>query len=279
MPHGGGSHRLLNAVPAEVVSGGGVSLGATSVKDVKRDYYEVLGVPKNADGDQIRRAFRRLARELHPDVSTSPEAEERFREVSAAYNVLSHPRARFLYDHFGLRARGGGPADGVFGTARVIGHIELDPLQARTGVSRQVTVTDEDLCTACGGSGVETGSEVQVCAACEGKGIVRVSSGLGMGRWLKVEPCPRCQGDGRYQTPCPVCQGLGEVRSERNLKVRIPPGVEDGARLRVAGEAENAYLAVRVKSGGPTDSLAVRLAALALLLCAVALLLYFLLWV
>ena len=249
------------------------------MKDAKRDYYEVLGVPKTADGDQIRRAFRRLARKLHPDVSASQDAEERFREVSAAYNVLSHPRARFLYDHFGLRARGGGPADGVFGTARVIGDIELDPLQARRGVSRQVTVTDEDLCTACGGSGADPGSEVQVCAACEGKGIVRVSSGLGMGRWLKVEPCPRCQGDGRYQTPCSICQGLGEVRSERNLKVRIPPGVEDGARLRVAGEAENAYLLVRVKSGGPTDSLVVRLAALALLLCALALLLYFLLWV
>jgi molecular chaperone DnaJ len=248
------------------------------VKDPQRDYYEVLGVPKNADGEQIRRAFHRLARQLHPDVSTSPEAEQRFREVSAAYNVLSHPRTRFLYDHFGLgAARGGGLGDGVLGVARVLGHIELDPLQARKGVSREVTVTDEDLCTACAGSGAEPGSEVQVCAACQGKGIVRISSGLGMGRWLKVEPCPQCQGDGRYQTPCSACQGLGEVRSERTLKVRIPPGVEDETRLRVAGEAENAYLVVHVKSEGPTDSLLVRFFALALLLCAVALLVYFLL--
>jgi molecular chaperone DnaJ len=248
------------------------------VRRPRRDYYEVLGVPETADAEQIRLAFRRLARELHPDVSTTPAAEERFRDVSAAYSVLSEARSRFLYDHFGYRGRGDGLENGGLWPPRVLGQLELEGYEAVRGASREVEIADEDVCETCSGSGAAPGSEVEVCRTCLGKGTVRVSAGLGIGRWLKVEPCPACEGAGRFQTPCPGCQGRGELRRERTIRVRIPAGVEDGTRLRVAGEDENAHLVVRVKPW-PKDSPAVRLAALALLAVAVALLVYLVVWV
>jgi molecular chaperone DnaJ len=248
------------------------------VRQPKRDYYEVLGVPQTADDEQINRAFRRLARDLHPDVSDSPEAEERFREVSAAYSALSKPRSRFLYDNFGYRSRGGGLENGSpAGWPRVLGDVELEQFEAARGVGREVRIVDAAICMTCEGSGAAPGTEVEVCETCMGKGTVG-SSGLRVGRWLQVEPCPDCGGDGRFQTPCPDCRGLGELATERTIKVRIPPGVEDGASLRVAGEPDNAYLIVHVKPG-PSDSRLVQVAAVALLMSAVALLVYFLVWV
>jgi molecular chaperone DnaJ len=249
------------------------------VRQPKRDYYEVLGVPRTADDEQISRAFRRLARDLHPDVSESPDAEERFREVSAAYSALSKPRSRFLYDQFGYRSRGtgfenGSPAD----WPSVLGEVELEQYEAVRGVRREVRIVDAGVCTTCEGSGGAPGTEVRICEECLGKGTVRVSSGLRVGRWLQVEPCPECGGDGRFQTPCRDCRGLGELTTERTIKVRIPPGVDDGTSLRVAGEPENAYLIVHVKPG-PRDSRLVQVAAAALLMSAVALLVYFLFWV
>jgi molecular chaperone DnaJ len=249
------------------------------VRQPKRDYYEVLGVPQTADDEQISRAFRRLARDFHPDVSDSPEAEERFREVSAAYSALSRPRARFLYDKFGYRGRGDGFENGVLsGASSVLGEVELEQFEAARGVRREVRIADADICRTCDGSGAAAGTEVRTCERCMGKGTLRVSSKLGVGRWLQVEPCPDCDGDGRFQTPCQDCGGHGEVATERTIKVRIPSGVEDGATLRVSGELENAYLIVRVKPG-PKDSRLVQVAAVTLLLCAVALLVYFLVWV
>jgi molecular chaperone DnaJ len=247
------------------------------VRQPKRDYYEVLGVPLTADDEQISRAFRRLARDLHPDVSSSPEAEERFREVSAAYSALSKPRSRFLYDHFGYRSRradveNGSPA----GWPRVLADVELEQFEAARGVGRKVRIVDAAVCTTCDGSGAAPGTEVRICETCMGKGTVR-SSRLGVGRWLQVEPCSDCGGDGRFQTRCRDCRGLGELTTERTIKVRIPPGVEDGASLRVAGESENDYLIVHVKPG-PKDSRLVQIAAVTLLVCAVALLVYFLVW-
>ena len=243
----------------------------------KRDYYEVLGVAQTADYEQISRAFRRLARDLHPDVSKAPEAEEGFREVAVAYSILSKPRSRFLYDHFGYRGRGasfekGSPTDGP----SVLGEVELEQFEAARGVRREVRIVDADACTACDGSGAAPGTE-RICETCMGKGTLRVSSGLGVDRWLQVEPCPECGGDGRFQTPCRACGGLGEVATERTIKVRIPPGVEDGTSLRVSGELENAHLFVRVKPG-PKDSRLAQVVAVALLVCATALLVYFLVW-
>jgi molecular chaperone DnaJ len=254
-----------------------VALAGPRLRDTKRDYYEVLGVPETADADQIRQAFRRLARELHPDVSTSPGADEDFRDVSAAYNVLSQPRSRFLYDHFGYRSRGSRLENGRLGPPRVLGFVVLDAFEAARGAGREVKIADEDVCAACDGSGSAPGSEIEVCGTCAGKGTVRVSAGLGIGRWLKVEPCPACEGEGRFQVPCPNCRGRGELRRERTIKVRVPARVENGTRLRVAGEDENAYLVVRI-TPLPRDSLGVRLFALVLLACAVALLAYFVAW-
>jgi molecular chaperone DnaJ len=255
-----------------------VAFAASSVRQQKRDYYEVLGVPQTADDEQISRAFRRLARDLHPDVSESLDADERFREASAAYSVLSKPRSRFLYDHFGYRGRGDGFENGSpAGGPTVLAEVELEQFEAARGLRREVRIIDADVCTACDGSGGAPGTEVRICETCGGKGTVRVSSVRGVGRWLQVEPCPECGGDGRFQTPCRACGGLGEVATERTIKVRIPPGVWDGASLRVAGELENAYLIVRVKPA-PKDSRLAQVAAIALLACALALLVYLLVW-
>jgi molecular chaperone DnaJ len=247
------------------------------VRRAKHDYYEVLGVSRTAGDEEIQRRFRELARELHPDVSAAADADERFREVSAAYSVLSKPRLRFLYDHFGYRGRGEGFENGApFDPPRTLAEVELEQVEAVRGTRREIVIADPKECGACAGSGGAAGSEPRTCETCSGKGTVHVSSGLGVGRWLQVEPCPDCGGDGRFQAQCPECRGLGEIsRGERTIKVRIPAGVEDGTRLRVAGEAENAYLVVHVKPG-PKDSRLVQIAAAILLALAVAMLVYFL---
>lgn len=246
----------------------------------KSDYYEVLGLPRTAGDEEIRRAFRARARELHPDVSAEPAAEERFREVTAAYSVLSKPTARFLYDRFGYRGRG----DGGFGpgerkgAARVLAEVEIDQIEADRGTRREVRLAADEECVVCGGSGAVGGTEVRQCATCGGDGQLRVSSGLGVGRLLRVVQCHDCDGLGRvFERRCPECVGLGRVTQRRVIKVRIPPGVEDGTRLRVMGEPEEDHLLVRVKPG-PIDSLVVRWTATALLACAVALLVYFVVW-
>jgi molecular chaperone DnaJ len=241
------------------------------------DYYEVLGLPRTADDDEIRRAFRALARELHPDVSDEPEAEERFREVTAAYSVLSKPSARFLYDRFGYRGRGYGGFDprGLRGRARVLAEVEIDAVEADRGTRREVRFVAEEECEACAGRGGVPGTSGRVCTTCSGKGRVRVSSGLGVGRWLQIKTCHDCGGLGRiFEQACPQCHGTGTVTRHRVVKVRIPAGVEDGTRLRVMGEPDEDHLLVRV-TPGPKDSRLVRWVATVLLLCAVALLVYF----
>lgn len=247
---------------------------------VKSDYYEVLGLPRTADDEEIRRAFRTRARELHPDVSDEPEAEERFREVTAAYSVLSKPSARFLYDRFGYRGRGYGGfgPGGREGVARVMAEVEIDQIEADRGTRREVHLAAEEECDVCGGNGAVSGTDVRQCETCGGNGRLRVSSGLGVGRLLRLVPCHDCDGLGRvFERRCPECRGSGRVTHRRVIKVRIPPGVEDGTRLRVMGEPEEDHLLVRVKPG-PIDSLAARWIATALLVCAVTLLVYFVWW-
>lgn len=242
-----------------------------------QDYYEVLGLSRTADEEEIRHAFRSLARELHPDVSDEPEAEERFREVTAAYSVLSKPSARFLYDRFGYRGLGNG-GFGRRGGTRVLAEVEIEPYEADRGTRREVRFVTEDDCEVCGGTGAAPGTEVRECETCGGKGRLRVSSGLGMGRWLQIQRCVDCAGLGRiYEQACPECRGVGRVTHRRLVKVRIPPGVEDGTRLRVMGEAQDDHLVVRI-GPGPTDSRLIRWAAVVLLLVAIGLLAYFILW-
>jgi molecular chaperone DnaJ len=247
------------------------------VTRTKSDYYEVLGLPRTADDEEIRRAFRALARELHPDVSDEPEAEERFRELSAAYSVLSTPSARFLYDRFGYRGRGNGAFGprGRRGRSRVVAEVQIDYFEVARGTRREVRYLAEEECEACSGQGGVPGTTARPCTTCGGKGRVRVSSGLGVGRWLQIEPCHDCAGLGRiFEQACPECRGVGHVMRPRVVKVRIPAGVEDGTRLRVMGEHENEHLVVRV-TPEPNNSRLIRWTATALLAFAVALLLYF----
>jgi molecular chaperone DnaJ len=247
------------------------------VTRTKSDYYEVLGLARTAGDEQIRRAFRARARELHPDVSVEPEAEERFREVTAAYSVLSKPSARFLYDRFGYRGRGYGGfgPGGRRSEARTVAEVEIDQIEADRGTRREVHLAAEEECEVCRGRGAVAGTEVRRCATCGGNGRLRVSSGLGVGRLVRVVQCHDCDGLGRiFERRCPECLGLGRVTNRRVIKVRIPPGVEDGTRLRVMGEPEEDQLVVRV-TPGPLDSRVVRWAATVLLACAVALLVYF----
>jgi molecular chaperone DnaJ len=249
------------------------------VTQPRHDYYEVLGVPRTADEEEIRKAYLALARTLHPDVSDEPDAGERFREVTAAYSVLSKPTARFLYDRFGYRGRGGGFGPGAArGDSRVIAEVEIDPVEAGRGTRREVLLAADDECELCGGTGAVPGTGVRVCETCGGKGRVRVSAGLGVGRLLQIERCADCGGLGRFfERACAECRGQGRVTSRRVLKVRIPPGVEDGTRLRIMGEPEENHLLVRILPG-PMDSPLVRWTATLLLAFAIGLLAYFLVW-
>lgn len=246
---------------------------------VKLDYYDVLGLARTADDEEIRRAFRALARELHPDVSDEPEAEERFRELTAAYSVLSKPSSRFLYDRFGYRGRGNGAFARRGRGSRVVAEVQIDSFEAGRGTRREVRYLTEEECEACAGQGGMPGTSARVCTTCGGKGRLRVSSGLGVGRWLEIQRCRDCAGLGRiFERACPECRGVGHVMRPQVVKVRIPAGVEDGTRLRVMGEHEDDHLLVRV-SPEPRDSPLVRWGATALLACAVALLIYFVFFV
>lgn len=254
------------------------------------DYYELLGVPRDADRTAIKHAFRARARELHPDVSPDPDAKERFSELARAYSVLSKPASRILYDRFGYLGRGnggfeaGGP-DGAGSAARPgfvdVADLEVDFLEAVRGARRKVSVTAVGTCTACRGDGSVPGSRVERCETCEGEGRVRRSSELGAGRLLQIETCPDCAGRGRVvHEPCPECDGTGRARVERKVDVRIPPGAEDGGVIRVAGRGVSpngggasapADLFVRLRVLPDRDSRLVRFVAAGALVLALAL--------
>ncbi|MBA2568325.1 MAG: J domain-containing protein [Actinobacteria bacterium] len=243
-----------------------------------RDYYEVLGVARTADGDAIRQAYRRLARELHPDVSQAPEAEGRFRELTAAYTILSDPGARLLYDQFGYRGRGNGFSSGRRRASQtsILAEVNVDVFEAARGARREVRYSSPEQCKACNGEGFAPGSEQAGCQTCGGKGRLTRSASLRAGDWLHVEKCPDCNGAGSSgKPPCPECSGTGSVSREEVVKVRIPAGVEDGTRLRVVGNPEDEHLLVQVQPL-PQDSHLVRLLSAALLVCSVALFFYFL---
>jgi molecular chaperone DnaJ len=235
-----------------------------------RDYYEVLGVARAAGEAAIRQAYLRLARELHPDVSNDPQAEERFQELTAAYGVLSDPCARLLYDRFGYRGSGNGFSAGTgrSGPAPVLAELKVDVFEAARGARREVRYASTEECEACRGEGFAPGRAA--CQTCNGKGTLARSASLRVGDWLRVEKCPDCAAD-----RCPECGGTGTLAREDVLKVRIPAGVEDGTRLRVLGNPEDEHLLVQV-APAPSDSLLVRLVAAALLVCSLALLAYFL---
>src|SRR3954453_9400803 len=232
-----------------------------------RDYYGILGVPRNASADEIKKAYRRLARELHPDLNPSVEAQERFKEVTAAYEVLSDPQKREMFDLGGdpLSSSGaagaGGPVagfadimDAFFGGATMGGrgprsrirpgadalvHVELDLAETAFGVSRALTLDTAIICTTCRGAGTAPGTHPETCQTCGGRGEVQSVQRSFIGQLVTSRPCPECGGVGtRIRHPCPDCAGEGRVRARPTLTVKVPAGVEDGMRLRLSGEGE-----------------------------------------
>lgn len=256
----------------------------------KRDYYEVLGVSRDADEQEIKKAYRRLARQYHPDVNKDdPDAEAKFKEISEAYQVLSNPQTRAQYDRFGHAAfeqggagAGAGGADpfggfggfggfegfddifdmffgGGTGRRRSSGprrgadlryDLELDFEEAAFGVETEISVPRTETCDHCHGKRAEPGTPVRDCPQCGGSGEVRQVRQTAFGRFINVQTCGRCRGEGKvFETPCRVCRGAGTVHRERRIKVKIPAGVDDGYRVRLSGEGEAG------ERGGPPGDL------------------------
>ena len=264
----------------QVGCGSGVWATIRSVTVLKRDYYEVLGVPRDADDETIRRAFHALARDWHPDVADAPEAEGRFRELAEAYSVLSKREARALYDRYGYRGRGNQLIDDVLWDSDgrepdrgsdIHTELELRSYEAEEGTRRVISFTAEVRCPACRGRGA-LGLPDPECEFCEGTGRKRTIS-RDTAQVVQVEACPACVGE-----PCPRCEGTGTVPGERRLRLRIPPGLGDGAQLRVRGDGNDARvgavpgdLLVRVRVlPVPRDPRAVRYLAFILLVVAIA---------
>ena len=250
----------------------------------KRDYYEVLGVPRHASQEEIKRAFRRLARQYHPDVSDAPDAEERFKEINEAYAVLSDPEKRARYDRYGHRGvegmGGGGPEPDIVDLmdlfADLLGgfggrsrrprprkgrniqiSVTLTFEEAVFGTEKEVEFTRQTVCPRCGGRGLEPGTQPEVCPMCQGRGEVRRTVPTFFGPMTQISTCPTCRGQGVIvTTPCRACTGRGRVQETVRRVVVIPPGVDHGYRVRIAGEGEpgshggppgDLYVQVRVK--------------------------------
>jgi molecular chaperone DnaJ len=231
----------------------------------KRDYYEVLGVERGASDGEIKKAFRKLARELHPDVNAhDPEAEEKFKEAAEAYEVLSDGERRATYDRFGhdgLRSGGFQPGgtgfgsfqdifDAIFGGADPFGGfgrgpaagadimavVELELEDVLTDQQREVSFEAVGVCDHCRGNGAEPGTPIETCDRCGGAGQLRQVSQSIFGQVVRATPCDKCGGDGRIpETPCEKCRGAGRVNEMRTWEVDIPAGIDDGQRIRIGG--------------------------------------------
>jgi molecular chaperone DnaJ len=248
----------------------------------QRDYYEVLGVPKNASADELKSAFRKLARQYHPDVNKAEDAEEKFKEINEAYAVLSDDQKRAAYDRFGhagVRGPNGQPdfsvdftdfAD-IFGDLFGFGgfgrsssrsrnaprrgadlqyHLDLTFEEAVFGAEKEVSISRDEVCGRCSGNGAEPGTAPVRCSACNGSGEVRQVRQTILGSMVQVTTCPTCKGQGEtISTPCRTCQGRGQERQTRVKVVSVPAGVDTGTQIRLAGEGQPGI------NGGPNGNL------------------------
>jgi molecular chaperone DnaJ len=234
---------------------------------IKHDYYELLGVPRNASGGEIKQAFRRLALQYHPDRNKDPGAEEKFKEINEAYQVLSDPEKRSSYDRYGRVATGGGFSDFGFGglgdifesffggfggspfarTAQrapqrgnnLQSHLTLSFEEAVFGCEKEIEIQRIEFCALCHGIGSQPGTNPETCTECHGTGQVRKVQQSIFGRFTHVTTCSRCGGSGStISNPCSQCHGKGRVRIKRKLMVDIPAGVDDGYQMRVDGEGD-----------------------------------------
>ena len=226
-----------------------------------RDPYEVLGVERDASDGQIKKAFRQLARELHPDVNAhDPDAEEKFKEAAEAYEILSDAERRATYDrygHEGLRSGGYAPNFDAFGSigdlfdaffgggsarsgpmpgADVAVAVEIDLIEAAHGVKTEVSFEVVDRCEHCHGNGAEPGTPIETCGRCGGAGQLQATTRTPFGQMVRTMPCNVCHGDGRVpKEPCRECRGRGRRVMKRKLDVEVPAGISDGQRIRLAG--------------------------------------------
>lgn len=233
----------------------------------KRDYYEILGVARGASEDELKKAYRRLAKQYHPDTNKETGADARFIEVNEAYETLSDPQKRSVYDRYGHAGLNGGGAAG-FGDFAGFGSINdlFDFFAGATGTQRrsepqrgadirfELTISFEEAifgcqkeielprweaCSTCRGSGAQPGTSTTRCSACQGKGEIRRVQQSIFGQFVNVTMCERCRGEGKViTTPCEKCRGQGRVRNNRRVVVNIPAGVDDGINVRVTGEGE-----------------------------------------
>jgi molecular chaperone DnaJ len=232
-----------------------------------RDSYEVLGVPRDASEQQVKKAFRGLARELHPDVNAhDPQAEEKFKEAVEAYEILSDAQRRATYDrygHEGLRSggyapnfdafgsigdlfnaffggagpfAGGAGATGAAGGEDVAVALEIELTQAAQGATVEVAFDAIERCEHCHGNGAEPGTPIETCKRCGGSGQLQAVTRTPFGQMMRTVLCDTCHGDGRVAaTPCQECSGRGQVKARRTLDVEIPAGIADGQRIRLSG--------------------------------------------
>jgi len=241
------------------------------------DFYEVLGVARDAAPEDIKRAYRQLARQHHPDVASDKAgAEVRFKTINEAYEVLSNPEKRARYDRFGSAdadASGGSPFGGngfgdifdmFFGEMRAGGQqrrsgpqrgsdlrydLDITLEEAFAGTTRELVFTHLAQCDSCNGAGAAAGSTVVPCVQCAGAGVVRAMRQTPLGQFVTQATCPRCGGDGQLVgRPCESCAGRGRREIERKLGVKVPPGVDDGARIRISGSGEGG-----IRGGAPGD--------------------------
>ncbi len=252
----------------------------------ERDFYSILGVERGASDAEIKRAFRKLAQQWHPDVNRDAGADERFKEINEAYQVLSDPQQRQAYDMFGRAGLGGtaGPEapfgfggfgdlfDAFFGGAAGMAgtggrrrpltgsdlryDLRITFEEAVRGADKEIEFAMLDRCPTCAGSGARPGTSTVTCPQCGGRGEVRTARQTMLGQMINVAPCPRCRGEGRIvETPCETCRGEGRVERTKKLRVTIPPGIDEGHQVRLSGEGEagprggpagNLYVAVHV---------------------------------